>query len=606
MMVTGLVVVAVGFLLNAFFGSTLETLLIDHTRAGLIRQVRLGALYVSDRLVEEHPDRVADFLGDRLEVRVTIVDSVGVVAGDSQVNEELLGDLDNHGSRPEVLQARDGGFGRSVRYSRTLGIDMLYVAGTVPARPGWILRFAIPMSELIATRSAVQGVLWVALLGGLLAVAVTSTGLSRVLTRHITYLSGVARKMAGGEFANRAELRGTIPEIRDLAAALNEMGEQTQGRIEQILVENSRLQAVLAGISEGILVTEKNGRIRMTNRQFNRLFGVQDPRTDGKMPIEFVRNPDVQNAVMETLETNEGQSLEIVLPGVLPRYLDVHTAPILQNETCFGSVTVFYDISEIRRLEQVRKDFVANVSHELRTPLTTIKGCAATLADGALSDPEAAKRFVDSINTHAGRLHNLVDDLLDLSQLESDSLAIDSQALDVKAIVASAVETVAPFAVDRGIEISSEVDEGLTAQGDPGLVRQAIVNLLDNAIKYTEKGTVSIQTRKGALADPNYTDIPFASPEPIVSPIQGDPYSGPSEERIYVEVADTGAGIPSEDLPRIFERFYRVDKGRSRALGGTGLGLAIVRHIVESHGQRVYVRSELGNGSTFGFSLPIR
>ena len=195
--------------------------------------------------------------------------------------------------------------------------------------------------------------------------AVASLGLSRALTRHITYLSGVARRMAGGVFDHPAEVKGvSIPEIRDLATALNEMRQQTHSRMEQILVENSRLEAVVAGISEGILVTEKSGRIRMTNQQIDRIFNAQDVDTAGKMPIEVIRNPDVQEAIMETVQTAKGQVLESGLTGVLPRFLDVHTAPIIQNDECFGSVTVFYDISEIRRLEQVRKHFVENVSHE--------------------------------------------------------------------------------------------------------------------------------------------------------------------------------------------------------------------------------------------------
>jgi two-component system phosphate regulon sensor histidine kinase PhoR len=264
-------------------------------------------------------------------------------------------------------------------------------------------------------------------------------------------------------------------------------------------------------------------------------------------------------------------------------------------------VTVFYDISEIRRLERVRKDFVANVSHELRTPLTTIRGCAATLVDGALEEPDAAKRFVASINRHAERLQFLLDDLLDLSRLESGTLEIEPVPFNLAEVVDTAIETVRNASVERHIDVISVVAPSLVLTGDPGLIQQALVNLLDNAIKYTNAGGRVVVTAGSmdsrALPDPN---VPVASPDlpPNVRPVLG---GGP---RSFVEISDNGPGIPIDDLSRIFERFYRVEKARSRAMGGTGLGLSIVRHILEAHGERVYVRSELGRGSVFGFSLP--
>lgn len=599
----GIVILASG-LLYSFFGTTLQSFLIDHARSGLVRQVRLAGIVVSGRLGED-PDGIVDTLGRQLELRVTLIGEDGAVIGDSRVARRDLPALDNHGQRPEVIEALEGGFGRSVRYSETLGLDMLYVAGLVPDRPGLVLRLAIPMRELITSKEAVQGVLGASLLGALVAVAMASLGISRLLTRNITYLSGVARRMASGSFDDKPEIHGSsTPEIRDLASALNEMRLQTQDRLEQMAAENSRLEAVLAGISEGIMVTERNGRIRMTNRQFGRLFGTRDENHAGKMPIEVIRSVEVESIVSKTLTTAEGHVEEIVLPGVIERHIDVHAAPIILDGICIGTVTVFYDISEIRRLEQVRKDFVANVSHELRTPLTTIKGCAATLADGALEDPEAARRFVDSINTHAGRLHNLVDDLLDLSHLESDQLHLDMESIELAKLVVSARDTLTAYASEKQVEVAMEVPADIRIQGDGALLRQAILNLLDNAIKYTDGGgSVLVRLREGSFADPDAAGIPFAAPEPASGGPYGEEKDGRYRNRVVLEVTDTGAGIPSEFLPRIFERFYRVDKGRSRAIGGTGLGLAIVRHIVESHGERVFVRSELGKGTTFGFSL---
>jgi len=592
-------VIAAGLLLNVFLGDTLEGILVEQARAGLLRQIRLTTLRVTDLLDASPPDAIADDLGDLLEVRVTLIAPDGTVLGDSRVSAQGLGSLDNHGTRPEVLAAKAGGFGRSVRFSDTVGIDMLYVAGTVPEHPGMILRLAIPMSELEESRNALHSALWASVLIGLVAILILSNRLSNQLSRHISYLTKSVRLVMDGELSSRVDVSGaSTQEIRDLALTINDLRLQTQDRIDQVLVENSRLEAVLASISEGIMVTGRDGRVQMTNRQFDRLFDVQD--AIGRVPIEVIRNNNVQDAVSDVLETGEACVLEMALPGVLERNLDVHAAPILQNDDCIGSVTVFYDISEIRRLERMRKDFVANVSHELRTPLTTIKGCAETLSDGALSDEQAAKRFVESINVHAGRLHSLVDDLLDLSSLESEGMMIEQEAVDMPGVVSSALETVYDLAEEKDISVVCEFDPIETAAGDAGLIRQVVLNLLDNAIKYTDRGgTVTVRLGEGRA--PKVANVPFASPEPVSDSFQAP--SHPSRAGLYCEVTDSGAGIPSEDLPRVFERFYRVDRARSRALGGTGLGLAIVRHIVEAHGSRVYVRSALGQGSTFGFTL---
>ena len=245
---------------------------------------------------------------------------------------------------------------------------------------------------------------------------------------------------------------------------------------------------------------------------------------------------------------------------------------------------------------------MANVSHELRTPLTTIKGCAATLADGALEDPEAAQRFVDSINSHAERLHLLVDDLLDLSQLESGTLDVEPVPFNLRRVAAAALDTVKVLSAEKSIDVVNDVAPSLKLSGDPRLIQQALINLLDNAIKYTSAGgRVTVSAVSAEDRPTSGPGVPTASPAPTA----GAALSEESGPRLAVEVSDNGPGIPSDDLPRIFERFYRVEKARSRALGGTGLGLSIVRHILEAHGERVYVRSELGRGTTFGFTLPI-
>ena len=595
------VMVVVGLLLNLFFGRTIETFLLDQAQAGLLRQIRLAGLYVGDRLAYDDPDQLAGSLSERLEVRVTLVDELGSVIGDSSVPTEGLSRLDNHAERPEIAQARDGGFGRSVRFSDTIGIDMLYVAGPVADHKGIILRLALPMGELAASRTAVQGTIVAVLALGFIGVQGIAYGFSRLLTRHVRDLTHDLRQIAEGEPEGRP--RGSkTPELGALATALDDLRTQMRERIERILAESSRVEVVLASLSESILVTEKDGRIRMTNDRFSQLFGLGfDVETAGRLPIDYVQLPDVQDTIEQSLRDHEERTLEVVLPGVVERYLDVHIAPILQSGSCIGSVTVFYDVSEARRLEQVRKDFVANVSHELRTPLTAIKGCAATLAEGALEDGEAAERFVASINTHAERLHLLLDDLLELSRLESGRLEIDVAQFDLAETVDAAIDTVRALATEKDTEVIPVVASTFVLIGDRGLVQQVLVNLLENAIRYSDEGSRVVVTA-GRAVSPSVVDprVPFASPD---LPANVKPSgNGP---RVFVEVSDNGPGIPEDDLPRLFERFYRVEKARSRPMGGTGLGLSIVKHIMEAHKERVYVRSELGRGAVFGFSLPV-
>ena len=278
-------------------------------------------------------------------------------------------------------------------------------------------------------------------------------------------------------------------------------------------------------------------------------------------------------------------------------------APVLTERLGRGTVAVFYDITRQRRLETMRKDFVANVSHELRTPLTAIKGCAETLVDGAIDDGEAAGRFLQVIATHSDRLTNLLNDLLDLSRLESDELEIEAAPCDLRALAESAIESVAQIAARRKIHIEVSVTAKMRALCDRKLIEQAMVNLIGNAVKYSaENARVEVGARVMSREDLK----PFLAGKSwsggaLQEPADGGGRSAPT---IVLEVADTGIGIPSEAVTRVFERFYRVDKGRSREMGGTGLGLSIVRHVVEAHGERVFVDSELGRGSTFGFTLP--
>ena len=358
----------------------------------------------------------------------------------------------------------------------------------------------------------------------------------------------------------------------ELRNTLQTTADKYHRRIGHLSTEKSRLEVILDSITEGILVTGQDGRVQLINRALGHLFSVSE-EVYGRPTAEIVRQSAVQGAIDDCLEKGVGSEVEVEIGGVAARSLDVHVAPILSGQQCVGVVTVFYDITRLRQLERMRRDFVANVSHELRTPLTSIKGYAETLADGALDDKTAATRFIGIISTNADRLNLLLDDLLDLSRLESEQFRIEKRECDLRRLIDSSMATVRAPAESKGVALQFSMEGEYSVLCDAQHMENALTNLLDNAVKYTpEGGRVEVGLR-----------------------LEG--------KRAWIEISDTGIGIPAADLDRIFERFYRVDKGRSRAMGGTGLGLAIVRHVVDAHGEQVSVQSEVGRGTTFGVSF---
>jgi two-component system, OmpR family, phosphate regulon sensor histidine kinase PhoR len=390
------------------------------------------------------------------------------------------------------------------------------------------------------------------------------------------YSVGAVQRGVGEKLRAAAEAAGpfvlSLPEYADLEQALSDVMTRNRERENHLQTEKSRLEVIIESITEGILVTGRDGRVVLANGALGNLFGLQIP-VQGRPTAEVVRNAAIQDAISYSLEKTAGRTLEVEMAGSLVRHLDVHVAPIRRGNECVGVVTVFYDNTRLRQLERMRRDFVANVSHELRTPLTAIKGYAETLADGALEDREAAARFIAIISSHADRLNRLLDDLLDLSRLESDQVKVEKVACNLRGLVEVCKASVVGAAAQKNISVINEIAVDVEVSCDPKFIEQALINLLDNAIKYTpDGGEVRVSTRSDAL-------------------------------RLWLDVADTGIGIPSADIGRIFERFYRVDKGRSRAMGGTGLGLAIVRHVVEAHGEKVQVHSKLAEGTTFSLSF---
>ncbi len=552
-----------------------------HTREQLLNDARLIQSYLENTplhsLSPETIDPVADLLGEQCGARVTVVRDDGVVAGDSSIPLSSVPRMENHGDRPEILEAIASGIGNSIRYSNTLETDMAYVA--VPFRTEQargVVRVALPLQQFRWIESHIWKIVLAALGIGLLLSVVLSWGTERLVSRPIERMTEVARRQAAGDLEVTASAPAHV-ELSSLAAALNEMAAQSKERLSRIREENAQLEAVLSGMAEGVLVTSAEGRILMVNPAFKRMMDV-DAWCLYKRPIEVVRNHDLQSVVDAAIDSAPSLNEDAVFDLTLAwnqRFFQVHLTPIRIGEQLHGVVAVFHDMTELRRLEQVRKDFVANVSHELRTPLTSIKGYVETLMDGAMEDTAALRRFMTSIQHHADRLQALVEDLLQLSRIESGRYEVEFTSCRLDRVSERVVEVFAKQIDRKQLTLSLRFETDRAARGDPELMERALSNLVDNAVKYTEKG--------GSIA--------------IGTEEKGD--------EIVLSVADTGPGIPSEALPRIFERFFRVDRARSRALGGTGLGLAIVRHTMELLSGRAWVESRLGEGATFYLSLPL-
>ena len=600
---------------HLYLTRTIRDILLAQRRETLTQEVRMAVAQFAGQWEEAAAsgtvNEIVNRIGRRLHVRATVIDGDGKVLWDSEVRVVDLARLANQADRPEVRSAWEGSVGRHLRSVESTEREMQFVAKTIPGlRDGRVvMRLGAPLNHVEQLEDRVSRAMWAASALGLALALLLSYNVSQYISRPIEKLTRVARSVAAGNFDEEVPSVASSREFRDLARALDSTRQQVRDRIADIVGEKSRLETILSDITVGILVTGRDGRVLLTNHTFEQFFGVMPP-TEGRPPVEMIRDVQVQEAIEHTLRTGEARTQAMTTSGLPERHFDVHVGPIRRKGAGMGVVAVFYDTTELHRLERARKDFVANVSHEIRTPLTAIKGCADTLAEGALEDRETAERFVQTILAHSDRLQLLLEDLLDLSRLQSDRLAIEKEDFSIRRVVDRAYDSIRQQADDKGIGVAVTVQDELTVRGDPKLIEQAVVNLLDNAVKYTPQGgQVRVAARRLG------TDEVFAGEDAENTPrfvLAGDAGYADEDSRqvgagesVALEVVDTGIGIASDALPRVFERFYRVDKGRSRSLGGTGLGLSIVRHIIEAHGERVYAKSVLGAGATFGFTLPI-
>ena len=548
----------------------------DQVASRLTEETRLARdLLLSEPDLAAGADALADRLGRDLGLRVTIIDASGKVLGDTDLDGEALLSVENHADRPEVIEAMRAGTGRAVRYSRTLAENMLYVASRIdPDDPSrGIVRLAVPLTDVKKAQEEIRGPILVAALLSVVLAAGIGWVVARGPARRLEAMARAASDFAGGRTAVRAEAGGD-DEVAVLARSLNRMADELQERLVLLERERSQLRTVLEGMVEGVVLTDPTGRILLANDAFRRIFNAQLP-VEGRRPLETARVPALQEAIESALEADEPVTREIALGGAQDKVIQASLASIRESGETVGAVAVFHDVSELKRLERVRREFVANVSHELRTPLTAIKGYAETLRDGGLRDSETAAEFVRVIHRHAERLRALIEDLLDLAAVEQGEARIDLAPVALRDVATQAEAVARPAAAGKRHTLTLDVPGDLPrVLADRDRLGQVLINLLDNAVKFTpEGGRIEVSAR-------------------------------PSSGRVVLSVKDNGVGIPPEDIGRIFERFYRVGRSRDRREGGTGLGLAIAKHLTQAMGGTIEVESRPGSGTTFRVSLP--
>jgi two-component system phosphate regulon sensor histidine kinase PhoR len=559
-----------------FAARTARNVYLDDVWASLER----GAEAVQEMVVEESAGQEAiqarcQKLGRLLGMRLTLIAADGKVLGDS---EEDPRHMENHGDRPEIIAALAEGVGRSTRPSPTQHEERIYVAvRSADARsPVAVLRTSVPVRTLAATLDTVYREIAVACIALAALVALMSLWASRRILRPLEQIRAGAGRLAGGDLQHRLRIHDTS-EIASLAESLNHMASQLEDRMRSLVRQENELEAILSSMEEGVLAVDDGSVILNLNEAAARMLGAPPESLRGRLVHEAVRRSDMLQFLEAALAGASPVESDLQWLGQSDRWFHAHgTALHDADGRKIGALVVLHDVTRLRHLENMRRDFVANVSHELRTPITSIQGFVETVLDGPLDDKEETRRHLKIVLRQAHRLSAIIDDLLSLSYIERGAEAHtipleDSPVLDV---LRSAVELCEKKAGDKQVTITVKCPDALRAQINAPLLEQAVMNLVDNAIKYSQPGAVVCVEADQEAAG------------------------------LVIRVCDQGCGIAPQHLPRLFERFYRADKARSRELGGTGLGLAIVKHIAAAHRGTVHVESTLGKGSTFWIRLP--
>ena len=578
------VIAVIVILMGAFFIFFLNYFYMETLRESLYNQARLASVLIEEMLERDagydEIDTLAKDLGKELGVRLTIVDAKGIVLADSDQDPLLM---ENHINRPEIIEAMETNKGIATRYSVTLDEEMYYLAipintvvpaGTQPETRA-IIRLAIPLAAIKeAMNSLVVFILGALLLSSLIALA-TAVAFSERITGPISKISSAARSIAEGNYNPELHVAGK-DELAVLAQNIKDMGGSLKKKIELVLWEKNKVETVVSSMSSGIILTDRDLNIELINPAAEELFDLKSNNVIGKPFNLAIRYYALNENLKAVSQDGEARVIEVNLYYPRATVLDTYILPVYgTDQSIIGSLILFHETTELRSLEKMRSDFVANVSHELRTPLTTVRGYTETILHEELTREQLVD-FLQIIDKETKRLSSLLDDLLDLAQIENEKGLVKKEPVDMSGLIREAVERVEDARTVQDVTVNLDLPEqSIYVSGNPEWLRQALVNILENSIKHGyEKGQIGISlSTAGGQAE--------------------------------IIITDNGPGIPEEDLPHVFERFYRVDKARSRKSGSTGLGLSIVKHILEAHDACYTLQSKVGEGATFTITLPV-
>lgn len=559
----------VGFIVSRQIKATFK----EKIKSDLITYAGMISLVSAKQDVESNLINLAKLSDSRL----TLIDPEGNVLSDS---EGTASEMDNHLNRTEIQEARLKGTGTAIRYSHTLGIDTLYVA--VPVMEGseikGYVRLSRPLTEIKKTVSSFNTMIFrpfafVGVISFFIAFVFTSR-----LTSPIQEMEQFTRKLLNGDISGSL-LIGSSDKMGRLARNINYMVTELRDKVKLANEEKGKLEAAFASIADGMIILDNQGRIETFNDAFKDIFGIRRLDIIGRTPIEAFRNIELEDLINRFRETGLPVAEEITLVSPSDMVLDVSISliqglPKDEDKT----IIVFHDVTRLKKLEKTRADFIANITHEIKTPLTAILGFVETLQDGAIKHEETALKFLHTIRNHAERLNRLVDDLFTISDAELGETRFLFESVSLRGIIDSVFSIIESKAIQKDISISRDIPEDLPAiRADRDRLNQILLNVLDNAVKFTpESGKISVNA--------------FLQKE---------------RDAVVVKISDTGIGIPKQEISRLGERFYRVDKTRSRELGGTGLGLSIVKHLMEAHNGKMDIESRLGAGTTVSLSFPV-
>lgn len=508
----------------------------------------------------------SEALADRLDVRVTVLDPDGTVLADTSADPVQM---DNHLDRPEIQAVLSETSGREIRFSDTVNTELLYYAMNAEDDQGFV-RLGVPMDELDEVYRNIWALLFVSFLVAFVIILILTSRLTNQMIKPIEDARRVANELAKGNFSART-YEGTNFETGELNRSINVLAKNLMQITRTYESQQERLETLIENMGSGLILINDTGDISLVNRSCDAIFQEETAEWHGSLYYQVIRNKKINTFIQKIFLTEERMRRQISLAsGIYMHHYDVHGAPIIASDgELKGIVLVFHDITELKKLEKARKDFVANVSHELKTPVTSLKGFTETLLEGAVEDDELRLKFLRIIANESDRLETLIFELLELSRIEGDAFSLNWQTVDIEPLIEDVFDMLGEKVSAKQMTIEKKITGSPILAGEGARIKQILINLINNAIVYThEGGTITVRVKEQA-------------------------------EQVVLEVEDTGIGMSKKEIPRIFERFYRVDRARSRNSGGTGLGLAIVKHLAEAHHAKLSVDSEPGKGTTF-------